>query len=152
MKTGDYLEVRVPQHFTYTQVVAAAERVVDLESDPDGPLALIRANKTVVPNAPLQLSPASEDTLPWTIGNYLSTFTSFRKNHQSMKFGVAHLEEEGETHPGMQQCLMQYITHQLSLLFLVDSLQRGSSEIRDPTKTDDIEEPVHLLREKVEGW
>lgn len=69
-----------------------------------------------------------------------------------MKFGVAHLEEEGETHPGMQQCLMQYITHQLSLLFLVNSLQRSSSVIRGPTKTDDIEEPVHLLREKVEDW
>ncbi len=104
MKTGDYLELRVPQFFTYAQVAAAAATAVGLQSESEAPLALIRANKTVVPNAPLQADPESGETVPWTVWNYLSTFSSFKKSKQTIKLGIAYQVSEDQApgnHSGM---------------------------------------------------
>ena len=49
------------------------------------------------------------------------------------------------------QLLIQYTKYQLRSLLLVDSMQRSSGLTHGPTRTEDIQEPVHLLRERVEG-
>ncbi len=93
-----YLEVRVPETSGYEDVAHAAAETVDLENlcgdgSEDSQLLIIRANKTIVPNRPLQVDPESGRTLPWTIANYLSTFPSFRRSRQPIKLGVGYGSE-----------------------------------------------------------
>ena len=82
VRSGDYVEVRVPKTAMYSQVAAHAVDILDIEEDDEergeGEPSLFRIDGTVVPDSPV-------NNLQWTVSRYLS---SLRKSAGQLKLGV----------------------------------------------------------------
>ena len=62
------------------------------EYDLSKTVVIIRTNKTIVPNQPVWVE--SNETVPWTSFNYLSTFPSYNQMRQAVKPGVGYAEQQ----------------------------------------------------------
>lgn len=93
IRRGDYFEVRVKIDASYRDVTEACVQhlqSIDSSSSDDedwsgGEVNLIRANGTIILNRPIQ---SSQSTVPWDIGSYMRTFSSFVKSGIPVKLGV----------------------------------------------------------------
>ena len=98
LKVGDYVEVRVPRTANYMEVANSAALAVglivpngssseeELLEESRGELSLFRAEGTRVPNS------AFDQSTPWTIHEYMSSFPSYKRNGIAIKLGVGYTD------------------------------------------------------------
>lgn len=93
IRNGDYIEVRVKMDASYREVVEASVQqlgAIDSSSSEDdewsGEAVLVRANGTVILDRPIETTMHS--SVPWEIGSYMKTFTSFVKSGVPVKLGI----------------------------------------------------------------
>ena len=81
IRSGDYVEVRVPKSATYSELVGQAMKALDVEEDEEegeGRPSMFMIDGTVVPDCPI-------NNLPWTVTRYLK---SLRRSPGQLKLGV----------------------------------------------------------------
>ena len=94
VRRGDYVEVRVKLDASYRDIAeTSVQQLHSMESSSSedeawsGEPILIRANGTVILDRPILTSTPSM-TVPWDIGSYMKTFSSFVKTGVPIKLGV----------------------------------------------------------------
>ena len=93
VRKSDYVEVRVKIDASYQEVAeASVQQLGAMDSSPSeddewcGEAILIRANGTVILDRPVETSARS--SVPWDIGSYMKTFSSFVKSGVPVKLGI----------------------------------------------------------------